>query len=70
MHSGSGDNKNCLKCHSGMPKFEAVASHHSVADDLEDNAMSCLNCHGLAHPTRQARTPGSADYDRLMGREP
>jgi hypothetical protein len=70
VHRGHYDNKNCMKCHGGMPKFEAVASHHTVADELEDNAMSCLNCHGLAHPTRQARTPGSADYDRLMGKKP
>jgi hypothetical protein len=67
---GRYDNKNCMKCHSGMPKFEAVASHHTVGDELEDNAMSCLNCHGLAHPTWQARTPGSADYKRLMGKVP
>jgi hypothetical protein len=30
--------------------------------------MSCLNCHGMAHPTREQRTPGHRDYDRLMGR--
>jgi hypothetical protein len=67
VHRGSYDNKNCMKCHGEMPKFEAVASHHTVARELGENSMSCLNCHGLAHPTRQARTPGSADYDRLMG---
>jgi hypothetical protein len=59
-----------MKCHAGMPKFEAVRMHHTVGGDLQSNAMSCLNCHGMAHPSRQARTPGSADYDRLMGREP
>ena len=70
VERGNYDNKNCMKCHDGMPKFEAVASHHTVAGELGDNAMSCLNCHGLAHPTREARTPGSPDYDRLMGKKP
>ena len=61
------NNENCLKCHQGMPRFEAVQSHHTVQDLLGTSAMSCLNCHGRAHPTREQRTPGSTDYDRLMG---
>jgi hypothetical protein len=70
VQRGRYDNKNCPKCHGGMPKFEAVASHHTVAGELGDSAMNCLNCQGLARPTRQARTPGLADYDRLMGKGP
>lgn len=62
------NNDNCLKCHGDMPKFQAVASHHTVESYLAESAMSCLNCHGRAHPTREARTPGSPDYARLMGR--
>jgi hypothetical protein len=61
-------NRNCLKCHDDTPRFDAVPSHHTVRGQLEDNTMSCLNCHGRAHPTHEQRTPGSADYDRLMGR--
>jgi hypothetical protein len=60
------NNQNCYKCHEGAPRFEAVASHHAVGELLGRSAMSCLNCHGKAHPTRAQRTPGSADYDRLM----
>jgi cytochrome c nitrite reductase small subunit len=60
------NNQNCLKCHDGAPRFEAVASHQTVGELLGASAMSCLNCHGKAHPTREQRTPGSADYDRLM----
>ncbi len=63
---GRFDNDNCLKCHQGAPRFEAVASHHTVQALLHDSSMSCLNCHGRAHPTRAQRTPGSADYGRLM----
>jgi nitrate/TMAO reductase-like tetraheme cytochrome c subunit len=69
-YRGVFDNDNCLKCHADMPKFEAVPWHHGVKELLGDNEMSCLNCHGLAHPTRAARTPGSPDYDRLMKEEP
>jgi hypothetical protein len=70
QYRGAFDNDNCLKCHLDMPKFKAVTSHHTVKELLGKNEMSCLNCHGLSHPTRAARAPGSADYDRLMRKEP
>lgn len=63
-------NRNCLRCHGGTPRFDAVSSHHTVWDRLVDNRLVCLNCHGNAHPTRAARTPGSAEYARLMGEAP
>jgi nitrate/TMAO reductase-like tetraheme cytochrome c subunit len=69
-YRGVFDNDNCLKCHANMPKFEAVPWHHTVMESLGKNETSCLNCHGLSHPTRAARTPGSPDYDRLMRKEP
>jgi cytochrome c nitrite reductase small subunit len=69
-YRGTFDNANCLKCHAGMPKFDAVPGHRTVETALGNNQTSCLNCHGLSHPTRAARTPGSADYDRLMRKEP
>jgi nitrate/TMAO reductase-like tetraheme cytochrome c subunit len=64
------NNQNCLKCHEGMPRFEAVQSHHAGQELLGTSGMSCLNCHGRAHPTREQRTPGAADYNRLMGANP
>ena len=70
QYRGVFDNDNCLKCHDNMPKFEAVPWHDTVNESLEKNEMSCLNCHGLAHPTRASRTPGSPDYARLMRKEP
>jgi hypothetical protein len=63
------DNHNCLHCHQGTAKFVKVASHHTVAVRLETSEMSCLNCHGRAHPSREQRTPGSPDYERLMAKE-
>ena len=59
-------NRNCLNCHAGMAKFEQVQSHHTVGERLDSNRMICLNCHGLAHPSPAARTPGSPEYARLM----
>lgn len=60
-------NDNCLKCHAGTPIFERVPSHNAVRARLTDSSLSCLNCHGRAHPTREQRTPGHADYARLIG---
>ena len=59
-------NQNCLNCHQNTPKFLAVQSHHTAGERLASNQMICLNCHGPAHPTSLQRTPGSADYARLM----
>ena len=64
------DNKNCLNCHEGTPRFEAVQSHATAHVKLVENQMICLNCHGQAHPTAVQRTPGSSDYTRLMERMP
>jgi nitrate/TMAO reductase-like tetraheme cytochrome c subunit len=63
-------NGNCLNCHAGMATFERVPSHHTVEDRLASNRMTCLNCHGLAHPSPAARTPGSREYGPLMARPP
>jgi nitrate/TMAO reductase-like tetraheme cytochrome c subunit len=68
-YRGVFDNANCLKCHADMPKFEAVPWHATVKESLLKNDTSCLNCHGLSHPTRAARTPGSPEYDHLMRRD-
>jgi len=63
---GHFDNANCFKCHAGTEAFESRKSHQDVRQRLASNDVSCTNCHGWAHPTRAARTPGSADYARLM----
>ncbi|HKE06643.1 MAG TPA: hypothetical protein VKB48_02380 [Candidatus Acidoferrum sp.] len=60
------NNQNCLNCHKNTPKFQVVQSHHTAAGRLASNQMICLNCHGQAHPSSLQRTPGSADYARLM----
>ena len=62
------DNKNCLNCHEGTPRFEAVQSHTTAHGKLVANQTICLNCHGQSHPTAVQRTPGSSDYGRLMER--
>jgi nitrate/TMAO reductase-like tetraheme cytochrome c subunit len=69
VHRGHFNNDNCLKCHRDAPKFQQVPSHHTVWAPLQASTMSCTNCHGAAHPTREQRTPGSADYQRLMRME-
>lgn len=66
VYKGTFNNNNCLYCHKGTPKFEAVPSHGTVGKELAASDMSCTNCHGPAHPTRAQRTPGHEDYSRLM----
>ncbi len=56
----------CFGCHEGTSGFEAVRSHDVGRERLRSGQMSCLSCHGLAHPSRSERTPGSASYQQLM----
>ena len=62
------DNNNCLACHDGTPKWVAVESHVESRKEFVANQVTCLDCHGEAHPTAEQRTPGSTDYPRLMER--
>ena len=62
------DNNNCLTCHDGTPKWVAVESHVESRKEFVSNQVTCLDCHGQAHPTAEQRTPGSTDYPRLMER--
>jgi len=66
VYRGQFSNDNCLKCHRGKTPFEAVKSHHTVDALLGASTVSCTNCHGLPHPSRAARTPGSPQYAELM----
>lgn len=56
-YRGHYNNNNCLHCHGGAKRFESVKSHQSVKELLADSSVSCLNCHGRAHPSREQRTP-------------
>jgi nitrate/TMAO reductase-like tetraheme cytochrome c subunit len=67
VYRGTFPNGNCLGCHDGTTAFESGTSHQTIRAKLESDAVSCLNCHGRAHPTRAARTPGHPEYDRLAG---
>ena len=62
------NNDNCIQCPSGTRKFEVVSNHIAIRKPLSDSSVSCLNCHGSAHPTRAQRTPGHPDYSDLMKR--
>ena len=62
------DNKSCLQCHDGTPKWMAVQEHVDSRVAFAANEIRCVDCHGDAHPTPDQRTPGSTDYLRLMER--
>lgn len=65
-YRGEFNNANCMSCHETTAKFKAVEMHTPITELFIDNSVSCLNCHGRAHPTRLQRTPGSEDYQNLM----
>ena len=65
-YKGEFNNANCMGCHEATGKFQAVKMHTPIMDQFHDNSVSCLNCHGRAHPTRLQRTPGSEVYDQLI----
>lgn len=69
VYKGEFKNSNCLSCHETTGKFQKVEMHVPIENELVDNTVSCLNCHGRAHPTRLQRTPGSADYELLMSEQ-
>jgi cytochrome c nitrite reductase small subunit len=63
---GTYNNQNCLDCHEETVKFQGVTSHGTVLERLRTSSMSCLNCHGRAHPSALHRTPGHPEYKRLL----
>ena len=62
------NNDNCMQCHSDTRKFDSVSSHIALSERIAESTLSCLSCHGSAHPTRAQRTPGHPDYSDLMKR--
>lgn len=52
---GSYPNQNCVSCHGGNKKFQAVDSHIALSEKLKGNEVSCITCHGPAHPTPAER---------------
>ena len=58
---------NCLQCHEGTSVFMKVEEHEPVIENIKKGAqnVSCLNCHGLAHPSSLRRTPSHPDYKML-----
>jgi nitrate/TMAO reductase-like tetraheme cytochrome c subunit len=45
-------NSTCLHCHGGARNFEEHAAHVGVLDQLKDESLTCLTCHGPAHPAQ------------------
>lgn len=52
---GSYPNSNCTSCHGGTKKFQQVDSHIALREKLTANEVSCITCHGPAHPTPAER---------------
>lgn len=69
IYRGEFNSNNCLSCHQGTPTFDNLKVHQPVILNLDkkSSTISCMNCHGNAHPTRAQRTPGHPDYEELIG---
>lgn len=60
------NNRNCMHCHGGTPKYDNAEMHGVMAESIVSNETSCTSCHGEPHPSRDKRTPGNPDYESLM----
>ena len=48
------DNNNCMNRHEGTPQRVAVELHVESRKELASNQVTCLDCHGEAHPRRSS----------------
>ena len=42
-------NRECLHCHDNGRSFEETSPHKEMREQLANNDMSCLTCHGKIH---------------------
>ena len=42
-------NEACLRCHDGARVFQEHPVHSSMLSELREDAMACIDCHGIAH---------------------
>ncbi len=52
---GEFPNANCLTCHIGGEKYEAVQLHRTLHERILEDKISCMRCHGNVHPSIQQR---------------
>ncbi len=58
-------NRECLHCHANGRSYEETSPHKEMKDQLANNEMSCLTCHGKIHDvanidkTKKWKGPGS-----------
>ncbi len=50
-------NGTCLHCHGGAKQYEEHPAHTAVMEQIRDGEMSCLTCHGAAHPEEAKKIP-------------
>ena len=48
---GTFPNANCLDCHLGARGYESVQVHRGLHELIVADQISCLRCHGRAHPS-------------------
>lgn len=63
---GSYPNQNCVDCHGGNKKFQEVDSHIALSEKLKANEVSCITCHGPAHPTPSERETPTRNAEIIL----
>ncbi len=51
------ENHTCLHCHGGAKQYEEHPAHAAVMEQIKAEEMSCLTCHGEAHPEAARKIP-------------
>lgn len=50
-------NENCLHCHGRTSMYNDNPAHQPILDQLHDNEISCIGCHGPVHPSQERPAP-------------
>lgn len=49
LYGGTYANRECLRCHQGRPNFMAQPAHQGQLQEMREEDVSCLLCHGPVH---------------------
>ncbi len=55
-----------MDCHGGNKKFQEVDSHIALSEKLKANEVSCITCHGPAHPTPSERETPTRNAEIIL----
>lgn len=54
-------NRECLRCHEGVPSFVQQPAHEGQLEELSEGALSCLLCHGPLHGVEEGEVTAALE---------